>query len=168
MQYLLIAVLFTVSLSVQGSVLALARPGGVHPDFLLLLVVALALLSDARRGAVLGLAAGLLQDVLFSAPLGFFGFGKMMAGALAGMLAREIYKDFLPAPVLIVTVLTLVSEIVTFLLMRLYFPVAISLWSYLGDVSLPRMAMHFMFMIILYPFLYRLQKRQLLFAENES
>lgn len=168
MSYLLITGLFIVSLSVQGSVLALASPGGVHPDFLLLLVVALALLSDVRRGAVLGLAAGLLQDIMFSAPLGFFGIGKMLIGALAGMMSREIYKDFLPAPVLIVTVLTLVHEILTFLLMSLHFPVGISFLSYLSDVSLPRLAMHFMFMIIFYPFLYRLQLRHLLFADTEK
>ncbi len=167
MTCLLIAGLFIAGLSLQTSVLALAGPGGIHPDFLLLAVIVLALLSDARRGALLGCAAGLLQDIVFAAPLGFFTFGKVLAGVLAGMLARQIHRDFLLSPVLIAMSLTVVVEVATFLLQYLLFAVSPLFVAYLSEVVLPRTAMHALLTAVLYPFLYRLQNRGLLFADRE-
>jgi rod shape-determining protein MreD len=165
---LLIAVLFIAGLTVQTSVLALSGPGGVHPDFLLLAVIVLALLSDVRRGAFLGCAAGLLQEIVLAAPLGFFTFGKVLAGVLAGLLAREIHKDFLLSPVLIVTALGVFAEAATFMLHYLLFAASPFLFDYLTEVAVPRAVMHALLTAVLYPFFYRLQKRGLLFAEHES
>ena len=169
MTWLLIAGLLIAGLAAQTSVLALSGPGGVHPDFLLLVVIILALFSDVRRGALLGCAAGLLQDIVFAAPLGFFTFGKVLAGALAGLLSREIHKDFLLSPVLIVTALGVAAEAATFLLHCLLFadsPFLPGPW--LADVVAPRAVMHALLTAVLYPLFYRLQKRALLFADHES
>jgi rod shape-determining protein MreD len=168
MGFVIIFALFVTSLVLQGSVLALVSPGGVHPDFLLIFVIALALLSDSRKGALLGLGAGLLQDILFASPLGFFATGKMLAGTLAGLLAHEIYRDFIPAPMLLVAGLTLFNETVTYLLMDIYFNINISLAHYLQQYSLPRAAMHLLLMALIYPHLYRCQQRQVFFTEPEG
>lgn len=165
MPFLIISVLVVISLVLQGSVLAIAGPHGVHPDFLLVIVVALALLSDSKRGAIIGLCAGLLQDVLFGSPLGFFGFVNMLIGALAGLLADEIYRDFILAPMLLVAVFTLLSEIIIFLLMQFYYSHSISLLYYLQQVSLIKVAMHFIIIALIYPHLHRAQKRHLLFLQ---
>jgi rod shape-determining protein MreD len=168
MGLLLIFGIFVISLVLQGSVLALAGTGGVHPDFLFVMVVALALLSDGKRGALLGFSAGLLQDILFASPIGFFTFGKMLAGLLAGMLAHEIYRDFVPVPVIVVTFLTVLNEAVTFLLMNTYFNPPVTFLYYLQYFSLPRIVMHVLIMALVYPYLYGAQKRQLFFPEPEN
>ncbi|MBT9171786.1 MAG: hypothetical protein DDT21_00159 [Syntrophomonadaceae bacterium] len=168
MACLLVAVLFVAGIAVQTSVLALLVPGGVHPDILLLLVITLALFSDARRGALLGLAAGLLQDIVFAAPLGFFAFGKTLAGVLAGLLAREVHKDLLLSPVLVVMVLTVLVETATFLQQHLLFAGSPLFASYLAAVVLPRMAVHALLTLLLYPLFYRLHKKALLFADREA
>ncbi|MBS4031047.1 MAG: rod shape-determining protein MreD [Clostridiales bacterium] len=165
MSFLIIFGLFVISLSLQGSVLALAGTSGVHPDFLLVVVIALALLSDSKRGAIIGLCAGLMQDILFGSPLGFFAFVKMLIGALAGLLADEIYKDFILAPMMLVAAFTLISEIITFYLMQFYFSPPISLLHYLQQFSLFRIGMHITIIALVYPYLYRAQKRHLLFFE---
>jgi len=165
--YFLIAGLFIVVLTVQTSVLALAGQGAVYPDLLLLTVIALALLSDARRGVLLGCAAGLLQDIVFAAPLGFFAFGKALAGLAAGMLAREIHRDYLLSPVLIAMLLTVVVEVATFLLQYLLFTISPLFVTYLSEVVLPRTVLHTLLMAVLYPLCYRLQKKALLFAASE-
>ncbi|MBS4022941.1 MAG: rod shape-determining protein MreD [Dethiobacter sp.] len=160
--------LFVISLVIQGSVLALAGTGGVHPDILFVVVVALALLSDGKRGALLGFSAGMLQDIVFASPIGFFTFGKMLAGLLAGLLAHEIYRDFVPVPVIVVTVLTVLNEAVTYLLMNMYFNPQVTFIHYLQHFSLPRVAMHILVMAIAYPYLYTAQKRRMFFHEPES
>jgi len=168
MTFLLIFGVSVISLVLQGSVMALVGTGGVHPDILFVVVVALALLSDSKRGALTGLSMGLLQDILFASPLGFFSFGKMLAGTLAGMLAHEIYREIVWAPMLIVAVLTMVNEAIVYLMMNLYFTPPITLLHYLRHFSLSRMIMHLLIMALIYPCLYRAQKRNLLFVESES
>jgi rod shape-determining protein MreD len=168
MAYLLLAVMFVAGIAVQTSVLALLFPGGVHPDILLPAVIILALLSDARRGAILGFAAGLLQDIVFAAPLGFFAFGKILAGVLAGLLAREVHKDLLLSPVLIVMVLTVLVETATFLQRYLLFTGSPFFASYLAAVVLPRMAAHALLTLLLYPLFYRLYKKARLLADHET
>ncbi len=165
MPFLIISGLFLTSFVLQGSVLAIAGPHGVHPDFILVIVVALALLSDSKRGAIIGLSAGLIQDVLFGSPLGFFAFVNMLIGALAGLLADEIYKDFILAPMLLVAVFTLLSEVVIFLLMQLFFTHSVPFLYYLKHVSLIKVAMHFLIIALLYPHLHRAQKHHLLFLQ---
>lgn len=163
--------LFTVSLVLQGSVLALAGTSGIHPDILLVIVVALSLLSDSKRGAAVGLVAGLLQDILFGSPLGFFAFSKTMIGATAGMLSDDIYKDFVLAPMMIVIFFSAWSDFLTFMLMRLYqLQQPYSLIQYLQQISLIRLLMHFLIMGLVYPYLYHAQKKRLLFphaGDNE-
>ncbi|MDW7651245.1 MAG: rod shape-determining protein MreD, partial [Bacillota bacterium] len=134
---LLIFAMFVVSLALQGSVLALVGTSGVHPDILLVLVVVLGLLSDTKHGALAGLAAGLLQDVMFGSPLGFFAFINMLTGALAGMLADEVNKDFMPAPVMLVAFFTVFSGLLAFMLTRFYsIPQPHSFVEYMQQVSL--------------------------------
>jgi len=160
--------LFILSLLLQGSVLALAGTGGIHPDLLLVVVVALALLADGKKGAIIGLAAGLLQDVLAAAPLGFFAFGKTLAGLVAGVLAREVYRDFLPAPLMVVAGLTVLNEVATYFLMDLYFSPRDMFVEYLRVFSVPRLLMHVLVMALIYPYLIKAAKRGLLFSEAEN
>lgn len=166
---LIIFALFVISITLQGSVFALAGTGGVHPDILLVIVVGLALLSDSKRGAIVGLAAGLLQDILFGAPLGFFAFSKTLIGAMAGLFADEIYKEFVLVPMLLVVLFSGLSEVLTFILMKLFaIPQPLSLLQYIQDFSLVRLGLHFFIMGLIYPFLYRAQKRHLLFVNTEG
>lgn len=166
---LIIFLLLTVSLALQGSFLALISPNGVHPDLLLVVVVALALLSDSKRGALVGLAAGLMQDIAFGAPLGFFAVIKMLVGAMAGCLAEEINRDFALAPMLLVIFFSLFNDIMPFILKGVAdisqpFP----FFQYLQQFSTGRMLMHFFIMGLIYPYLCLAQKRRLLFSQAES
>lgn len=165
----IIFLLFLVSLALQGSVLVLISPGGVHPDLVLVLVVALALLSDSKRGALLGLAAGLMQDIIFGAPLGFFAFVKAIVGASAGLLAEEINRDLVLVPMLLVVVFSVFNDLMPFLLKEFAgISQPFSALQYLQQFSLGRLMMHFFIMGLVYPYLYRAQKRRLLFPQTES
>lgn len=167
MEVLIIAGMFIFCLVFQGSVLALAG-NGVQPDILLLAVVSLALLSDSRRGAFLGLAAGLLQDILFASPLGFFTVGKMLAGAVAGMFSREIYRDLVLVPLIISVFLTGLNDSVTFFMAKLFDLPQVPLHEFWRMVTLPRMLLHLPLMALVYTMLFRGQKKGLIFRDYEN
>ncbi|MFW0861209.1 MAG: rod shape-determining protein MreD [Dethiobacter sp.] len=161
---IIIFLLLTLSLALQGSFLVLISPTGVHPDLVLVVVVALALLSDSKRGALVGLVAGLMQDIVFGAPLGFFAFIKVLVGAMAGFLAEEINRDFVLAPMLLVLFFSLFNDLMPFILKELInIPHSFSLLQYLQQFSPGRMLLHFFIMGLIYPYLCRAQKRRLLF-----
>lgn len=63
------------------------------------LVVAVGVLRGSEAGAVGGISAGLLQDLLGGTTLGVNGLGKMVVGFTAGLFERSIYVEdpLLPA-----------------------------------------------------------------------
>lgn len=159
--------LIIISLALQGSILAMAGPGATQPDFLLVLTVGIALISGSNKGAMFGLAAGLLQDILFGSPLGFFAFLNMLTGVLAGMFADDLYKDNLLAPMFLVVILSFIYDLVYLPLLFLFnIPLIYSLTAYLGQYIAPRVLFHFLLMGLIYPYLYRAHKRRLFFPQK--
>ena len=109
-----IAVVLTVvfGLILQATVLAeLNLFGlGLKPDFVLITVISYGLLKGPFYGAGLGLAAGLAADLFTGGVLGIGALSRMVAGFLAGLLEKTIFKDNLLVPALSLLAGTVVAE----------------------------------------------------------
>jgi rod shape-determining protein MreD len=79
-----LSVVLVVAMVVQSTVLAGVRLAGARPDLLVLVVVAVALASDATTGAVFGFATGLVADLLFDLPVGVSALVYTAAGFAVG------------------------------------------------------------------------------------
>lgn len=89
-----------VVLAVTVSATALPRLGSFGPDLVLLVVVAAALLGGPAKGAILGLGAGWVIDLMppAAATLGVAALTYAAAGAVAGLWHRDSGRSaFLPA-----------------------------------------------------------------------
>ncbi len=97
---------------VQSAWLARIPVWGAVIDPLLPLVVAIGIFRGAEEGAVVGVAAGLLQDLLSGAAIGVHGLSKLVVGFVAGLFEQSIYAEdpFLPA--VATCVATLLGELV--------------------------------------------------------
>jgi len=85
---------------VQAAWLARVQVWGAILDPLVPLIVGVGILRGAESGAVVGVAAGLLQDLLSGGgPLGVNGLSKLVVGFASGMFERSIYIEnpLLPA-----------------------------------------------------------------------
>jgi rod shape-determining protein MreD len=85
---------------VQVAWLARVQVWGAILDPLVPLIVGMGILKGAESGAVVGVAAGLLQDLLSGGgPLGVNGLSKLVVGFASGMFERSIYIEnpLLPA-----------------------------------------------------------------------
>jgi rod shape-determining protein MreD len=85
---------------VQVAWLARVQVWGAILDPLVPLIIAVGILKGAESGAVVGVAAGLLQDLLSGGgPLGVNGLSKLVVGFASGMFERSIYIEnpLLPA-----------------------------------------------------------------------
>src|SRR5574337_1231972 len=79
---------------VQVAWLARVQVWGAILDPLVPLIVGMGILKGAESGAVVGVAAGLLQDLLSGGgPLGVNGLSKLVVGFASGMFERSIYIE---------------------------------------------------------------------------
>ncbi|MDR5684106.1 MAG: rod shape-determining protein MreD [Armatimonadota bacterium] len=83
----------------------LALLGG-RPDLVLVLVVALALHRGPELGAAVGLAGGLLQDLVGGQSLGLMAGPKLVVGFLLGLMTRTLYVENVLTPVALLAAAT--------------------------------------------------------------
>ncbi|MGQ0732640.1 MAG: rod shape-determining protein MreD [Acidobacteriota bacterium] len=78
-----------VALALQTTLASLVIPGTAALDFVLIVVVYLALVAGPATGLLLGTAAGLVQDALSSGVVGIGGLAKTVVGYVAGVLGTQ-------------------------------------------------------------------------------
>ena len=116
MRYLVMTVLFLISLILQSTLFPHLTVAGVKPDLVLILVVFYTLLHGSREGALVGAIGGLLQDLLLGQNIGMNALAKIMVGYLFGLLEKKIYKENLLIPMAILFLATLMNETILYLL----------------------------------------------------
>jgi rod shape-determining protein MreD len=80
---------------------------GVRPNFLLLVVITLAMVEGATPGAVAGFVGGLVFDLLGSGPIGPGALVFTIVGYLAGTLAFNMFSESWVMPVTVVGIASL-------------------------------------------------------------
>ncbi len=123
--YLIVAVIIIFILIIQVSFLSFLFMERALPDFLLVIVVVLGFLLNEKKGAVIGLCGGLLQDLLLGHTVGLFALSKMLLGIGAGLIGREVYAGRVIILFIVAFSGTLLHEILTLMLR----------YVFLGEVS---------------------------------
>jgi len=100
------AVLLFVAVLVQVSILGGWTPLGGSPDFLLVVLLSIALLRGSVFGAVAGFGAGLLIDVATLGTMGFTSLLLTVAGFWIGRYGETTARDRFHAPYLSVLAVT--------------------------------------------------------------
>lgn len=157
--WFVLAVVLVFILLVESTILPLVSGGYIVPDFLLVVVVSWAFLWGEKRGACFGLIAGLFQDLLFGTVLGLYGLTKMLAGYLAGVASREIYREQVIGPMLIVFVVTLIHESLAYLITSQFFSFPLPFLSSVRCFFIPRAIYHFVLILFIYPLIYRVNQK---------
>jgi rod shape-determining protein MreD len=120
---------------VQTAWLARLQISGAVLDPLLPLAVGVGILRGAESGAAVGLAAGLLQDLLSGGPLGLFALSKLVVGFVSGMFERSIYIENPLLPAIATAAGTLFAE-----LLLVIVGLVAGLGSQPWTVAIPRVA----------------------------
>lgn len=145
---LLIAALF------QVTVLADLRPMGLVPDLVLVVVIVTTLVRGAGWGGGLGMAAGLILDVLSGELIGLGAATKMLTGILVGKAFRGLFPENYIVPALAVFSATLVDQTLYGLGART-FGVPIQLLAAMWEVVLPLAILNSLIALPLYPYVLR-------------
>jgi rod shape-determining protein MreD len=84
---------------------------GIEPNFLLLVVIVLAMVEGPVPGAVAGFVAGLLFDLLGSGPIGPGALVMTTVGFIAGTMRANLFAKSWLLPVTVVFVASLLAEL---------------------------------------------------------
>lgn len=156
--YLVVSLGFILALLIESSIFSFFMLEKASPDLFLVMVISLGFILGERRGAIIGLCAGLLQDVIFGSALGFFALAKMLLGYGAGLLGRELYQEQLFAPVLLVFVGTLAHEFVLYFLVSQFIGRGMPVeWS-LSRLFIPKAFYNMGLTLLIYPILFRFSR----------
>lgn len=158
--YLIVIFIFIIIIVLQGSFLSFFLDGDNVPDLLLVAVICLVFLWGENRGLLVGLIAGLLQDLFFGPALGFFTLSKVLVAILAGAASREIYRDQIIGPMITVFFATFLHEIIVFFLTDFFWGIETGFYYSLEKLFLPKAIYHFILMLFLYPLFYRAEQKQ--------
>mgnify|MGYP003016086923 CR=1 FL=1 len=98
-------IIIVVNFILQSTILQSINILGIVPNTTLVIVVSIALLKGKRTGGIVGLLAGLLQDIIFSPTIGPNAFVYFFIGYLIGLSEQKVFKDSLFIP-FIFTIIT--------------------------------------------------------------
>ncbi len=128
--------------------------GGVTPNFLLLVVVTLALTTGPTEGAAYGFFAGLLFDLVGTGPVGPMALVLAITGYLAGLLHEQMFAEGWLLPITVVAIASISAEIAYGLVLSLLGSGG-PFWSSLVTKMIPGAVYNVALALLVYPWLAR-------------
>ena len=136
MRKFILAILIFVSLILQLTVFNYIKVAGVKPDLILAIVIFNALINGSKEGAILGLVAGLAQDMMTGQFYGMNALSKMITGYIFGFAGRKLYRENILIPILCLFFGSVINESILFFL-TYFIDLRISLIKAIQDKILP-------------------------------
>ncbi|MGB7605185.1 MAG: rod shape-determining protein MreD [Lutisporaceae bacterium] len=100
MKTIIISVIVLLNIILEATLFQFLRIADVKPDFIIIMIIAYAILEGGAYSAVIGLASGLLIDILFGRVLGVNAFSYMITGYLFGQAHDNVFRDSILPPAL--------------------------------------------------------------------
>jgi rod shape-determining protein MreD len=144
---LLLGAVIVVSLVLESTLLSHLRVGGVHPDVLVIVVIAVAMTDGPVVAAVFGFVAGLTSDLLFANQVGVSALVYTVIGFGAGMGRAWVTSTSTLFHLLLAGLASFASVWLAGLVLRVF---DLSSWDYLLRIA-PMVALY---NLLLTPFVY--------------
>lgn len=89
--------------------------GGITMNMIVIMVVSFAMLRGKIEGAIIGFSIGLLMDIFFGNVIGYFALLYMYIGFFCGYIDKNLYKDNIMIPIMVITAADLVLNLSIYL-----------------------------------------------------
>ena len=111
MRYILIAVMFLLSLILPGTLFHFWSWSGIKPDLLMLLTIYIAMHHRLPSGIIWGLGAGLVEDLYLGRYIGMYTLTLAVVAALSFWLAERWYRENFLITTFIVLIVTAIGQV---------------------------------------------------------
>ncbi|SPF31739.1 Rod shape-determining protein MreD [Candidatus Desulfosporosinus infrequens] len=112
MRYVLLTVMFLLSLILPGTVFHFWAWSGIKPDLLMLLTIYMAMHRRLRASVLWGLGAGLLEDLYLGRYIGMYTLTLAVVAYLSYWLAERWYRDNFLLTTFMVFIVTVAGQVV--------------------------------------------------------
>lgn len=100
MRIVVLAILILFNFILESTIFQYTRIMGIKPDFTIMLVVSYAIMRGSAYGGYIGLASGLLNDLIYGKPFGINGLSYMITGYIIGQSQENVFKDSFIPPII--------------------------------------------------------------------
>ncbi|MEG2699777.1 MAG: rod shape-determining protein MreD, partial [Hungatella sp.] len=100
-------VLIILASTIQNCIFPLLPFLSASPNLMLILIFSFGFMNGKRDGMLYGLIAGLLLDLFYSGPFGFYTLFYIYVGYLNGICTQYYYEDYITLPL----ILSLINEL---------------------------------------------------------
>lgn len=147
------------ALVVQVALVPYLVIAGVAPNALLLAAVTIALVKGPRAGMLAGFSAGLLFDLLGTAPIGVGALLLCLVGFVAGSVQENTFSEGWLVPLVIVFFATLTFEVGYVLVLAVLGESGVSFGDLVG-LALPAALYNSALALLVYPWVARFLRRE--------
>lgn len=148
-----------IGLILEATIFQIPPFDAIHPGFVLVILVLLALMRGPNTAVLFAIAIGLIQDICYGSFIGLNAFSYGVIAYFAGALFSQFLHRNLAITFLTTLVLTFFHTWITYGLTRL-FDVTADRPTFVLSESLVTMMMNGILVLILYPLSIRLLTRQ--------
>ncbi|NTW71889.1 MAG: rod shape-determining protein MreD [Eubacteriaceae bacterium] len=110
MKTLIISLVLLLELILQGTFFQFMNIAGFYPDLVLITIVIIGIFHDKEYSWRFGLIAGLLTDIIYGRVLGFHGLLYLTVIVVVSILASNVFKESIVAPLLLFPIGSLVKN----------------------------------------------------------
>ena len=111
---LIYAILILGAFIIQTSVFPLITFFSAVPNLILILTFSFGFIYGSTTGMICGLFAGLLMDLFYTGPFGFYSLIYVCCGYFNGLFTKYYYDDFITLPLLMCTASEIVYDLYIF------------------------------------------------------
>ncbi len=138
---------------IQTSVIPMIPFLAASPNLLLILTFSIGFIHGNLPGMFYGLGAGLLLDLFYSGPFGFYSFIFVILGYINGFFCNVYYEEYITLPMIMCVVNELVYHVYIYVF-RFLIRGRYDILYYLIHVVLPEVIFSLMATLILYRFVF--------------
>ncbi|MDO4438194.1 MAG: rod shape-determining protein MreD [Eubacteriales bacterium] len=128
------------------------------PNLLLILTFSFGFMYGCNTGMLCGLFSGLLMDLFYTGPFGFYSLIFVYIGYINGLFSRYYYDDFITLPLILCTGSELIYNLYIYVL-RFLLRAKLDIGYYFFNIILPEIVFSVIITLIIYRLLLKLNKK---------
>ena len=132
MSYPFVFLLAYLGLLLQSTIFSQITIAGVKPDFVLILILFMAILEGPKRGVLFGYTLGFLEDIMTGRLIGVNALSKGITGFILGWFTKRTYRENLLVPIMGVFIGTIFNGLIFFIIGKIFglnWPVSMLIWK---------------------------------------
>ena len=147
-----------VAFLIQTSVFPLIPFLAASPNLLLILTFSFGFLHGNLPGMIYGLGAGLLMDLFYSGPFGFYTLIFITIGYANGFFSKIYYEEYITLPMVMCVISELIYHLYIYVF-RFLIRGKLSVGYYVFHIVLPSLVFSLMVTLVLYRFFFTASRR---------